>query len=320
MCSEPPLQLAVSILGFEHMRKVVIAAVAGLSMTSAAHAADMTLSPTLTQQEEIGSAWYIRGDIGDALVTEPGVNAVSIGAPPPGNAGTSMAPTFSGTVSSNVITYGAGVGYQFSPWFRMDATFSHFNPVSTSYGRTVVCPYGAVGIFSTNPVSGKVTNLGVLYDPNDTCNGLERISNSNNVALVNAYWDIPVFGTSFVPYVGAGAGVNVFQTTGRLSYNKTSDGTTYAGDTSLPGGYPPQWVLSNGTPVNPGISFAAQNWNRTLSQTKVTMAIALMAGLTYHVNDWIAVDVGYRYVNADVGNFSSNYANEVHAGIRLYAN
>ena len=50
------------------MRKVVLAAIAGLSMTSAAFPADMTLSPTLSEsQVEIGSGWYIRGDIGDAL-------------------------------------------------------------------------------------------------------------------------------------------------------------------------------------------------------------------------------------------------------------
>ena len=73
-------------------------------------------------------------------------------------------------------------------------------------------------------------------------------------------------------------------------------------------------------PVNPGISFAPQNWNRSLSQTKVTMAIALMAGITYHFNDWVALDLGYRYVNADVGNFSSNYSNEFRAGMRIYAN
>jgi opacity protein-like surface antigen len=306
------------------MRKVVLAAVAGLSMTSAAFPADMTLSPTLAQnQEEIGSGWYIRGDIGEALITNPGVNSVSIAAPPAGNAGTSIVPVYSGSVNTNVFAFGAGFGYQFTPWFRMDATFDHFNSVNTGYGGTVVCPYTATGLYSnTNSVNPPPnTPLGIFYNPNDTCDGVEKISNSNNVALVNAYVDIPMWG-GFAPYVGAGAGLNFMQTTGALTYNKTSDGTTYAANLTAPSGFPPVWIDVNGNALNPQpkISFTPQNWNRSLSQTKVTMAIALMAGVTYHVNDWVALDLGYRYVNADVGNFGSNYSNEFRAGIRIYAN
>ena len=301
------------------MRKVVLAAVAGLSMTSAALPADMTLSPTLdSQQVELGSGWYIRGDVGDALITVPGVNAISITAPPPGNAGTSISPTFNGTKSGNVITFGAGFGYQVTPWFRMDATFDHFNPITSNFGARVVCPYASVGIHANDAAQ---TPLGVLYNTNDTCDGNIQVKNMNNVALVNAYYDLPLWG-GFAPYIGAGAGLNFFTSTGQLAYNKTSDGTTYAANLTLPGGYPAVWVDAGGNAITPqpNISYAAQNWNRTLTQTKVTMAIALMAGITYHINEWIALDLGYRYVNADVGNFGSNYSNEFRAGIRVYAN
>ena len=305
------------------MKKVAFAALVGLSMTTVAHGADLASGQIAGgSQYEIGSGWYIRGDFGEALGVGPSVNGSSITAPPPGDASNAIAPTYGASAHQQQFTFGGGFGYQFNSNFRVDATFDHFTSVSFGYVGQVVCPYSATGIYQTIiTATGTISNpLGILYDPTNTCNGVEKISNTNNVALVNAYYDLPAF-YGLAPYVGAGVGMNFFHTSGTLGYFKTSDGSSYNADLSLPGGYPAVWVNAQGQAVpNPGIAFSQQNWNRTLSQTKITMAIALMAGVSYHFNDWVALDVGYRYLNANISQPGSNYSNEIRAGLRIYAN
>ncbi len=314
------------------MKKVAFAALAGLSMSTCALstcalAADaaMPVSGSLATnaQYEVGSGWYLRGDLGDNLGVSPSVDAASITAPPAGNATTATKPTFGASTRKDNFSFGLGFGYQFAPWFRMDATFDHFTAVSSHYTGTVVCPYNARTLTAQagDPRFAAGTNIGILYDTNQTCNGEEQITNINNLALINAYYDLPAF-AGLVPYVGAGAGLNFMSTTGNLVYKKTSDGSTYAADLTAPSGTPSVWVDANGNTIspNPGISFAAQNWNRTYSQSKVTLAIALMAGVAYHFNESLALDLGYRYLNADILHPSSNHSHDFRAGIRLYAN
>ena len=299
------------------MKIVAFAALAGLTMTTAGQAADMAapVGGVLGgPQYEVGSGWYIRGDFGDSLGVGPSVNASSIVGPPPGDATNPIAPTYGASASKQNFTFGGGFGYQFSPNFRMDATFDHYTSVNFKYTGQVVCPYNATGVFQAG------IPVGVLYDTNNTCNGVETISNRNNVALVNAYYDLPMFG-GLTPYVGAGVGLNYFHTSGSLNYSQTSNGANYAADLTLPGGTPAVWVNSAGQPVaNPGIAFGPQNWNRSLSQTKITAAVALMAGVAYHFNDWVTLDLGYRYMNANIRQPTTNYSHDFRAGVRLYAN
>jgi len=296
------------------MKKVAFAALAGLTMTTAGLAADLAAPVSGEvggQQYEIGSGWYIRGDIGESLGSMPGLDSTSFSTPPGGAAGSTISPPFGANMHSNNFTLGGGVGYQFAPWLRMDATFDHFSRTNGQASGTAFCPYGATAVGTS----------GILYDPTNTCNGSATITNVNNVGLINAYYDMPAFG-GLVPYVGAGAGINVFNSTGSLAYTQTNTGQTYNANTTVPAGVTAVWVNASGTPVTPqpNVGFGPQNWNRALSQTKVSLAVALMAGVAYHFNDWVTLDVGYRYLNADVFHPTTNYSNEIRAGVRLYAN
>jgi opacity protein-like surface antigen len=308
---------------FELMKKVAFAALAGLTMTTAALPADLTPAPAgavwsnTAAQYEVGSAWYIRGDLGENWGASPSVGQVSITPPPPGDASNPIAPTYGPSGNFNSWSWGVGFGYQYSPNLRFDATYDHFNAQAFKYTGTVVCPFNATGIF--NQFTG--ATLGVLYDTNQTCNGTEKITNNNNVLMFNAYYDIPM-AYGLTPYVGAGAGVNFLSTTGTLAYTRTSDGSTYSSDLTVPAGYPAVWVNNAGVPVNPQpkIAFAPQNWNRQISTSQTTMAVAVMAGLAYHFNEWVTLDIGYRYLNANIAKPSTNYSNDFRAGLRIYAN
>jgi len=301
------------------MKKVAFAALAGLSMTTAAHSADLAVaSPTLAMdaaQYEVTTGWYIRGDLGESLGVTPAVGAATIAVPPPGDPNTSMSPIYGSSVSKKNTTFGVGFGYDFGFGFRADATFDHYTRLSNSYSGTVICPYGA-----TTVAPGGVP-AGILYDPTNTCTGLAQLSTMNNVALANAYYELPGF-FGFSPYVGGGAGLNFMQATGSLGYTKTIGGGNYSADTTPAAGTPAVWVNAAGAPITPApaVTFGNQNWSRTFSQTKTTMAVALMAGAAYHFNQWVTVDLGYRFLDADIGNPASNVSHDFRVGVRLYAN
>lgn len=296
------------------MKKVAFAALAGLSMTTSAHAADMIagVSPTLAMgaaQYEVTTGWYIRGDLGESLGVSPSVGSATIAAPPAGGPNGTMAPIYGASTNKFINVFGGGFGYDFGYGFRLDATFDHYTSHSSSYAGTVVCPYSA-----------PVVPTGVFYDPTNTCTGSANLKNTNNAALINAYYELPIF-DGFTPYVGAGAGVNFLMAHGALGYTKTSDGTNYAADLTVPAGTTPTWVDAGGVPIAPapGISFGPQNWSRTFSQTKATIAVALMAGAAYHFNEWLTFDLGYRFLDADVLKPTSNVSHDFRLGLRLYA-
>jgi opacity protein-like surface antigen len=119
----------------------------------------------------------------------------------------------------------------------------------------------------------------------------------STILLANAYYDIRT-GSPFTPYVGGGLGFAVNQLT------RSSAST----DTGATGNF----TVSDRT-------------------TRLKLAGAAMAGLTYECNSFVALDVGYRYlyiggtdvdlvvngVNTDlaVGNISEH---QVRAGLRFY--
>ncbi|MGD0719778.1 MAG: outer membrane beta-barrel protein [Roseiarcus sp.] len=319
------------------MKRLFAVAIGSLFLAPAhVMAADMPAFPADSeqagQQIEIGNNWYFRGDIGGSfdhvptLSFDPG----SLGVPP----AASVAPAAGADATKFNLMGDLGAGYRFNSWFRADATLDYRTGTTlSSTTGGIICPYRADGISytSTNAVTGVVTTtlLGYLYDPSETCNANFKLVQHNFTGLVNGYIDLPGY-WGVTPYVGAGAGLNTQISTGSLTYTKSSDGSSYAADLSPNGQYPEVWINHiTGSFVNPqpNIAFAPQNWNRSYSKTRYSLALAGMVGFGFALTPNATLDIGYRYLdlgttstvlNAQTGATLSqrNTSQEVRVGIR----
>jgi opacity protein-like surface antigen len=157
-------------------------AAAGVSLVLAAggvQAADMSdpfLEPLLPV--EIGSTWYLRGDIGYKYYSNPGMKYTRLRSYPQINGATE---DYRNVSIGDALIVGGGVGYKFNPWFRADMTIDYSAPAS---------------------LSGNLTCLGASCSSN-------RLDATAQIAtwtyLTNAYFDMGTW-SGFTPYVGAGIG------------------------------------------------------------------------------------------------------------------
>ncbi len=325
-------------MGNDSMKAIAAAALAGIALASTpAPAADLfgTAAPPISYpaenspMAEVGSNWYIRGDIGAGLDSAPSVTFATSTTPPPGDAATPLGPNFGASQISRNFLADVGVGYRFNNYFRVDATYEYRNGPSGGSTTTVVCPYAANGVFNkANPT----IEYGYLYNTSNTCDGDLTLKQHNNMVLANAYFDGGTY-WGITPYIGAGAGVNVLSTSGSLAFFETANGESYAANLSPTGTYPQIWVNNAGAPVTPqpNIAFTQQNWNRTIQSNKYTLAVALMAGIGYQLTPSATLDIGYRFLDAGASSLTlsgpagstlknSNISQEIRLGIRYMAN
>ncbi|MCT8971748.1 outer membrane protein [Microbaculum marinisediminis] len=157
------------------LKKFIAAAGVTVALSAGgAHAADYSdafLEPILPV--EIGSTWYLRGDIGYKVYSSPDATYTLI----PGNF------VFQAVDESidNAFLIGGGVGYQFNPWFRSDITVDYEAPADFT-GR-VPCPFVTCGSAFSN-ATGRISAWTIL---------------------ANAYIDLGTWG-GLTPYVGGGIG------------------------------------------------------------------------------------------------------------------
>jgi len=313
------------------MKAIAAAALVGIAMASTPSlAADlfgtappMTYPDQESPQAEVGSNWYLRGDIGGSLDPSASFSMAGVSTPA---AGLGVLPFASSVGSSNDhIDFSAdvGVGYRFNNWVRGEVTYEYREGPGGGNSNTVICPYAltAVGV------------SGYLYNTANTCDGNIDLKQHNNTTLANVYVDLGNY-WGFTPYVGAGAGLNANVTSGSVAYTETVGGAPYAGNLGTGGGTNPQvWVNSGGTAISPqpNIPFAQQNWNRSIYNVKYTPAWALMGGVGIQLTPSATLDIGYRYLNAgdtttlinpQTGSSvkQSNTSQEVHIGIRYMVN
>lgn len=101
-------------------RALPLAAAVAISLPVAAFAADMLPPPPPMMPPppvEVGSGWYLRGDVGVGLMDLRKTIAVDASSPP--------APYNYAAIQDHVsdqVFVGGGVGYQFTPWLRADLT------------------------------------------------------------------------------------------------------------------------------------------------------------------------------------------------------
>ena len=346
------------------MKKIAAAALAGLAMASTpTQAADLfgTAAPPMTAPAdnpmvEIGSNWYIRGDIGvgfenaptvvpsagliPALYSDtPGTGAVFDNAPR-GNASNNVPVTRGNNMTSQNTAVDVGFGYRVNNFLRLDATYNFWQGPALGYSQKTLCPNttSAVsntvnvttisnGISTTTPTS---MPAGYLWEP-VPCTGNLNAKQYNNMALASAYVDLGNY-WGFTPYLGVGAGLNANTISGSTNFHNNNDGSAFLGNTTATGGAPLQWVTYsgmtgvNGTPLytplshQPAVVFGAQNWNRSFTSTKFSFAGALMVGFGYQMTPSATLDVGYRFVDADLSGSTRNISQQLLIGVRYMTN
>jgi opacity protein-like surface antigen len=289
------------------MKVFLSLACAGLTVAAApASAADLFgTAPPLTYPAtqgptafEVGSNWYVRGDLGISFDRAPSVSFSSIATPPPGLVGAPFT-TGAGTDWSTAnFTGGAGFGYRWNDYLRFDATWDYRGGPGGTRQATVICPYGLTGVPSPTGVP-----LGYLYNTTNTCNASASVHQYNNAFLGNAYVDLGTY-SGFTPYVGGGLGLNMNVLQGSLNINETANGGVYVANLTSDGAFPQIWVNQQGLPIapQPNIAFAPQFWNRSIRSTTYTMAWALAAGIGFKLNPSATLDIGYRYLNSGTVN------------------
>lgn len=300
--------------------------IAVFALALPAHAADLMSgigaapiadSPTLAQPVELGSGWYIRGDVGMSVDNLPTISlsssltAQTVGTqgstiPPTGDASHIVSGVFGTNQTSTSWVFDAAAGYRVNNYLRLEAEYAYWaGPNTSGTGGQVVCPYTPLAGLSSqgaNPIE-----LGYLYNVNDTCNGYLNARQSNNLVLANAYVDLATF-YGVTPYIGGGLGMNVSRQKGSLNYYQTNDGSSYAANLTPSGTFPNIWIDQYGNTINPQpkISFAQQNWNRTFSSIRYNAAWALSFGLGYQLTPAATLDLSYRYLNMGTNSYTMN--------------
>jgi opacity protein-like surface antigen len=314
------------------MKVLLSLACAAAIVAAPASAADLlgsapplTLPAVQNPLVEVGSNWYVRGDLGISFDKAPSVSFSNISVPPPGFFGSPL-PVYGGqSIHATDFSGGVGAGYRWNNFLRFDATWDYRTGPSGSSSATVVCPYALTGITSQVPPNPL---LGYLYNTTNTCIGSANINQHNNTFLGNAYVDLGTY-YGFTPYLGGGLGFNINTMSGSLNFNETANGQPYAANLTPTGAFPQLWLDQFGNLINPqpNIAFTQQNWNRSISATTYTMAFALSAGLGYQITPSATLDIGYRYLNSGAVNTlinpqtgmtikQNNWSQQIRVGLR----
>jgi len=164
---------------------------ASAAPASVAAAADydppIYVEDTLEVPVEIGSGWYLRGDVGYAFTSDIGDVTFRDFDPLTSTYGSG---SFASQNLDTNITWGGGFGYSFNEWFRADLTADGFR---TDFDGTTR---------SSDPCLDPVANPAYAGTGCRSENGAEVSAVS---LMANAYADVGTV-VGFTPYVGAGLG------------------------------------------------------------------------------------------------------------------
>ncbi len=160
------------------LKALSLAAVIAAGLAAPAIAADMLFPPPMGQgaspgMVELGTGWYLRGDVGYVDYAKPKDGRDSI-----------ISEGFDKTQLDETWSAGGGFGYKFLNWFRADVTADH---------------RFAADFEGTSSVTGYLSD-----------SRRDRAKFDSTTVLVNGYLDLGTW-YGFTPYVGAGVGVAVNQ-------------------------------------------------------------------------------------------------------------
>ncbi|MEM1376750.1 MAG: outer membrane beta-barrel protein [Pseudomonadota bacterium] len=259
---------------------------------------------------ELGSSWYIRGEIGYNF---DGRHDVSVGGNP-------ITDTFTENTFMDRTHFSVGVGYRVNPFLRIDANVGRLagsdmrsaqlmyeqgtEPVGTDPSLIVVPadPGDPSAAFDPNPCNGYgefidsttgVTSLDVDFITN--CIRNDTIEYDTTYGMVNAYIDLPAV-AGFQPFVGAGIGI------GRVTYREevnAVDCVPRAEDVRFEG------CRAYGVPDQPAANTPYSSPGTVAEGVDYRFGYQLAAGLGYALTDNLSVDTTYRYTNFGGGDFDT---------------
>lgn len=239
------------------------------------------------QPVEVGSGWYLRGDVGYAFSHKFD--------------DTSNNPGFS---SSQTLFDGSiGMGYHFNDYFRADLNFGILP--SNKFGDSVdtTCA-GSTTTTTVDNVSGSITSQITTRPTTQPCKGSSNASNNAYSLMANGYVDLGTY-VGITPYIGAGAGV---------VYSKRS--STVGAKNCVPSN---SSVVSNGNTITTQFNCddPAGYDGQASSKASYDFAYALAAGLSYQVTKNLSVDLGYQYFAVPGAEYVAydNGAFDVHKGV-----
>lgn len=134
---------------------------------------------------EVGSGWYLRGDVGYALSTKTKNATYRTFDPTTGTYGEAA---FDSSRIKSEFTFGGGFGYRYNDWIRGDLTADGFR------GKFSGTTSSAAPCLVTSPVG-------------TTCRSEDSASVSAISFMANGYVDLGTY-VGITPYVGAGAGMS----------------------------------------------------------------------------------------------------------------
>ena len=274
-------------------RATALTATLGALYVSAAVAADMPFPSQpapVNQALEFGTGWYLRGDIGYSNMSVPVVVA-----------------DFANSLGrTGAVAGGIGFGYQYNSWFRTDFTVDRAVFNNNRQASSVWCPYSAHPESSQGSGGSTSVKLGGGQDLNETCTPVVQGGLTRTSPMFNAYVDLGNW-WGLTPYIGAGVGASLMQSTSSVTYFKNSDGSPYTADLSAGmDGYPLVWVSKwTGATIfpQPNIPFAPVNWNQSVHRDSWKFAWNVMAGVSYDISQNLKIDVHYRFL--DAGSYTS---------------
>ena len=212
---------------------------------------------------EIGSGWYLRGDIGYAF------------SHPFEHQETATGSLTSFTEDSSLFTGSIGMGYHVNDYLRVELNGGilptndfggHETVADACAGHTNSAFIGPGGTVVIEPVAAT-----------QDCDVGNIASNKGYSVMANAYVDLGTY-VGFTPYIGGGIGV---------AYNKYSRSTGARDCIEIP-------ANSSGTGgfvCDDPAGYAGSED----SEAKFNLAYSLGAGLSYHVTKNLSLDLGYEY-------------------------
>ncbi len=289
---------------------------------------------------ELGTNWYIRGDVGYGQTSQATVipNAglfPTVGNQPIGDASSPVPAIRGNNQTAMSPEFGIGFGYRVNNWFRAEADWTFSRGPGFGAMQTVYCPEVANAVSNYDYSTGTpvATSVGYQYDFT-TCNGRLNVSQYNNTGLAMGYADLGHWGL-FTPFVGVGAGINANTITGSLNFNQTDTGVNYTG-MKVNGDAPANYVVqvgvdSHGKPIYglmPGASpssgapqpIGPANWHRSISQTKYSFAAAATAGVGIQISQSATLDLSYKMMTLDIARGMKDMRHSFNLGVRYNIN
>lgn len=320
---------------------IVLALAAATLLPAAALAADY--DPPIYVDEapeyvpvEVGSGWYLRGDVGyafkrnykneafaadDALIDNDLIGLGWVG----------PLDTFSASRSETPVTASIGVGYHLNDWLRADVTVGSLSNDKYSGTSHLVAGY------LDPPLLVNSLNAGVFNMPDFGCLGSRTITTTttavdgagNPVAaqsgtathtdqdwrrdcivnatakqsawngLVNGYIDLGTY-SGFTPYIGAGVGL--LQTRTKVTVGAKCENSS-ATERSMAAN-----ALGGTTTVEQTVDFSCRAPTdgsdvASYNKTSYDFMYGLSAGVSYQLSKNTSVDLGYQYVSAPNVNY-----------------